>query len=96
LNAIPISVLVPDYKVFILLRANPLLLVPFNHSNSYQHSRLDVWREPSKTAEMIQSGSSFLAKNGISPELVLINLSWRYGHRRHEENSETKAKVWIL
>ena len=96
MNAISISVLVPNHKVFISSRINPLPPVPFDHGDSYQRSGFEVWREPPKTAEIIQSGSSFLAKDGIGPELVLIDLSWWYGHRRHEENSETKAKVWIL
>jgi hypothetical protein len=52
-------------------------------------------RDP-RTPDLSAVGSSFLTKDGIGPELVLIDLSWRYGHGRHEENSETKAKAWIL
>lgn len=41
--------------------------------------------------KIFQFGSSFLAKNGISPVWVLISLSQRYGRRRHEEGQIQKS-----
>lgn len=85
LNAISIPVLVSSPKAFISSRVNPLPPVPFDHGDSYQRSWLKVWRKPSETAEMLQSGSRFRAKDWIGPELV-IKLSWRGGYSRHMEN----------
>lgn len=46
--------------------------------------------------EITQSGSNFLAKDRMGPVQVSTNLSWGYGHRRHEKNTEIDTKAWIL
>lgn len=94
LNAISISVLFPSRKVY-FIRVNSLPPVPFDRGDSYQRSWLEVWRKPSKAPEMFQSGSSLLAKDGVGPVLVLINLSWRHGHRRHEEKWDKRPGIGL-